>query len=156
VWTVHSIALLRDENGAPVSYVSQMQDNADAHRIREDLLARVNHDPLTGLINREQLQAHVTHLLTFPLPSPVALAVLFCDIDDFKMINDTYGHAVGDTVLCEAAHRMASALRLPDVAALTRAIAGGDVAGARRLLAQPSPAPWSACLHWLHPRLTRC
>ncbi len=122
VWTVHSIALLRDENGAPVSYISQMQDNADAHRIREDLLARVNHDPLTGLINREQLQAHVTHLLTFPLPSPGALAVLFCDIDDFKKINDTYGHAVGDTVLCEAAHRMASALRLTDVAARV----GGD------------------------------
>ena len=122
LWTVHSIALLRDEHDNPVSYVSQMHDNADAHRVREDLLARVNHDPLTGLINREQLQAHIARLLTFPVPAPGALAVLFCDIDDFKSINDTYGHAAGDEVLRVAAHRIASSIRLADVAARV----GGD------------------------------
>jgi diguanylate cyclase (GGDEF)-like protein/PAS domain S-box-containing protein len=122
VWVVHSTALLREPDGTPASYVAHIQDNTDAHKIREDLLDRANHDPLTGLINRDQLQAHIDHLLTLPPQSAGHPAVLFCDIDAFKKVNDTYGHLAGDEVLRVVAHRIAAALRLTDIAARV----GGD------------------------------
>jgi diguanylate cyclase (GGDEF)-like protein/PAS domain S-box-containing protein len=122
LWVVHSIALLRDDDGTPLYLVTHIQDNTDAHRVREELLHRANHDPLTGLINRDQLRAHITHLLTFPSPSGGTLGVLFCDLDRFKDINDRHGHSVGDEVLRVSAHRIASTLRLADVAARL----GGD------------------------------
>ena len=122
IWVVHSTALLREPDGTPASYVAHIQNNTDAHKIREDLLDRANHDPLTGLINRDQLQAHVDHLLTLPPQSTGQPAVLFCDIDGFKKVNDTYGHLAGDEVLRVVAHRIAAALRLTDIAARV----GGD------------------------------
>jgi len=122
VWVVHSTALLREPDGTPASYVAHIQDNTDAHKIREDLLDRANHDPLTGLVNRDQLQAHIDHLLTLPPQSAGQPAVLFCDIDAFKKVNDTYGHLAGDEVLRVVAHRIAAALRLTDIAARV----GGD------------------------------
>jgi len=122
VWVVHSIGLLRDEQDQPLFYVMHVQDNTDAHRVREELASRANHDPLTGLINRNQLQAHLVHLLTVTPHPGVLPAVLFCDLDFFKPVNDQYGHAAGDAVLVTTAHRIASTLRSGD----TVARLGGD------------------------------
>jgi len=69
------------------------------------------HDPLTGLLNRQALKVRVQELEHQP-PVPVGLVVL--DLDRFKGINDTFGHAVGDDVLREVAERMRSALGAHD------------------------------------------
>lgn len=122
LWALHSTALLRDDLDRPLYFVAQIQDNTDAHLITEELTHRANHDPLTGLINRDGVLDHLTHLLTHLGAAGGGPAVLFCDLDYFKSVNDEYGHAAGDEVLRMAAHRIASTLRLSDVAARL----GGD------------------------------
>ena len=122
VWVEHSTGLLRDEQQLPLFYVSHVQDNTDSHRVKALLAHRANHDDLTGLINRGQLQERITDVLDLRSPSGGVPGLLFCDIDHFKDINDTYGHASGDDVLRIGAERMASAVRAGDIVARL----GGD------------------------------
>jgi diguanylate cyclase (GGDEF)-like protein/PAS domain S-box-containing protein len=86
-----------------------------------DLAFRATHDPLTRLANRESFH-HQLRAQPLPAAEPVARAVLYVDLDDFKTINDTYGHDVGDRVLEEVARRIESCLRSGDLAARL----GGD------------------------------
>jgi diguanylate cyclase (GGDEF)-like protein len=88
-------------------------------RAREtDLHHQTRRDPLTGLANRVLLQERLEELLTAHTP----LTVVFCDLDYFKPINDTYGHAVGDEVLRVMGARLARRLAAADVVARI----GGD------------------------------
>ena len=122
LWVVHSTGLLRDENDNPLFHVSHIQDNTVAHERNAELAYRASHDPLTGLMNREQLQQRITDALLFRPRRPGQTAVLYCDVDHFKAINDGHGHAAGDEVLRVVARRMASVLRAGD----TIARIGGD------------------------------
>lgn len=70
-------------------------------------------DPLTGLYNRRALTPHIVACLKAPSGEKQACLIL-CDIDDFKQINDTYGHQTGDDVLIEVAKRLRSELRKSD------------------------------------------
>ncbi|BFG80404.1 hypothetical protein PTKU46_84380 [Paraburkholderia terrae] len=72
-------------------------------------------DPLTGLPNRAQLQREALRLLTNANRNGATLAVLFVDLDRFKRVNDTQGHAVGDQVLSEIARRLQNQIRTGDV-----------------------------------------
>ena len=88
-------------------------------RAREtDLRDQTRRDSLTGLANRVLLQERLEELLAAQIP----LSVVFCDLDDFKRINDTYGHAVGDEVLRVAGARLARRLAAADIVARI----GGD------------------------------
>ena len=73
-----------------------------------DLSDRATRDPLTGLPNRSSFRRHLEDVLVPTSRTKHALAVLFIDIDDFKVINDSLGHAVGDAVLVEVAERLAA------------------------------------------------
>ena len=87
--------------------------------VREtDLHRETRRDPLTGLANRVLLQERLEELLAAGSP----VAVVFCDLDRFKQVNDTYGHAVGDEVLRETGWRLAQRLADADVVARI----GGD------------------------------
>lgn len=79
-------------------------------------------DPLTGLANRRFLNENERHLIAGAKRSGKQMAVLAIDLDDFKAVNDLYGHAAGDTVLVTAAERMKQLLRESDVIARL----GGD------------------------------
>ncbi|MCW5694119.1 MAG: GGDEF domain-containing protein [Pseudolabrys sp.] len=83
---------------------------------------RARHDPLTGLTNRRGLINAVEEKLTAARPGDEAVALLFLDLDGFKKVNDTYGHAAGDQLLRMAAERLLRVLRTNDVAARI----GGD------------------------------
>lgn len=83
---------------------------------------RARHDALTGLSNRVGLAAAVDASLQGASPHGGELAVLFLDLDNFKAINDTYGHAAGDRLLKLVAERLRQSLRATDVAARI----GGD------------------------------
>ena len=122
VWVEHSVALIRDEHDTPLFYVSQFQDITAARAAQAELLHRAHHDPLTGLINRGQLQDRVTEILNHQQRRGGVAGLLFCDIDNFKTINDTYGHAVGDDVLKTTARRASAVVRSDDVIARI----GGD------------------------------
>lgn len=80
------------------------------------------HDPLTSLANRRLLMEHLSRELERAEANDIRIAVLHIDLDKFKQINDTMGHAAGDVVLKEAARRMQEALRTSDLLARV----GGD------------------------------
>jgi len=122
LWVQHSLALVRDEHGMPLFYVSQYQDISDARASKANLQYRADHDSLTGLINREELQQRIGRILAQKQRRRGVFALLFCDLDHFKGINDTYGHAAGDHVLKSVADRIASVLRDTDEVARL----GGD------------------------------
>ena len=92
-------------------------------RIEQRLQHEVLHDSLTGLPNRAYLREHLTRALDRRRRRPEhQFAVLFMDLDRFKIINDSAGHLVGDALLKEVALRFASCVRVPDVVARL----GGD------------------------------
>ena len=71
-------------------------------------------DSLTGLLDRSELLTRLGKLLAGDRLGDHRFAVLFIDLDDFKQVNDLYGHVVGDRVLCEVAHRLAQCIRAGD------------------------------------------
>ena len=85
------------------------------------LLARVRHqsrhDPLTGLPNRLHFSDRLEAALADPPVAPAALALLFCDLDRFKTVNDTLGHVGGDELLRQVAARLRASVRSDDVVA---------------------------------------
>ncbi|SFT60570.1 PAS domain S-box-containing protein/diguanylate cyclase (GGDEF) domain-containing protein [Actinopolyspora lacussalsi subsp. righensis] len=84
------------------------QDVTSQQQRIEQLHHRANHDELTGLPNRQGLHALLaTHLAEGP---PTGFAVLFCDIDNFKRVNDSWGHVIGDELLITVARMLADAL----------------------------------------------
>ncbi|HEY4316627.1 MAG TPA: GGDEF domain-containing protein [Herbaspirillum sp.] len=73
-----------------------------------------HHDPLTGLFNRSMLEQRIELQLAQAERNGSRLALLFCDLDGFKSINDQYGHKAGDAVLCEVATRLSTGRRRSD------------------------------------------
>ncbi|MDP9389547.1 MAG: EAL domain-containing protein, partial [Actinomycetota bacterium] len=117
----------------------------------EELVRRALHDPLTGLANRALFREHVEHALARLRRSPARPhAVLFIDLDGFKTVNDSLGHAAGDEVLLEVAGRLRRSMRPGDTAArlggdefavlLENTTEADTVALAQRIL-QVLPAP---------------
>lgn len=82
-----------------------------------ELSYRAHHDALTGLPNRHAFEERATHGLAYAKRYGRPTAILFLDLDGFKAVNDTLGHAAGDTVLFEVAQRLRTALRESDIIA---------------------------------------
>ncbi|HET9346517.1 MAG TPA: EAL domain-containing protein [Candidatus Limnocylindrales bacterium] len=97
------------------------QSLAELSRLKEQLRYQAYHDPLTGLANRAMFAEQVERQLA-DLSGGRVLAVLFLDLDDFKVVNDTLGHAAGDRLLAAVAERIKSCIRSDDLAARL----GGD------------------------------
>jgi diguanylate cyclase (GGDEF)-like protein len=99
------------------------QSLAELSRLKEQLRHQAYHDSLTGLPNRalftEQVETRLAHAAG---GSPLTPVVLFLDLDDFKVVNDTLGHAAGDRLLVAVAERVAGCVRIGDLAARL----GGD------------------------------
>ena len=78
------------------------------------LTQQAHHDVLTGLPNRMGVESHINKALALSRKNSSITAVVMLDLDDFKPINDNYGHAAGDAVLIQLAHRITNALRADD------------------------------------------
>jgi len=118
LWGRLAVSLVRDADGEPRYFVSQIQDISEFRAAQDELEQRALYDTLTGVANRNLLMDRLTAALLGSSERPQApVAVGFCDLDDFKQINDTYGHAVGDLVLSEVAQRLHDTVRGNDTVA---------------------------------------
>ncbi len=98
----------------------QVTRKRQSDRLRESLQDRLRlamTDPLTGLHNRRYAMAHLARIAERAEDASRSFAVMVLDLDRFKSVNDTYGHAAGDTVLVEVAARLAARLRSVDLLA---------------------------------------
>ena len=102
IWVVLDVVLVRTREGAADHFVIQMRDITESRLQAEMLAHRASHDPLTGLANRAYMQ-DVLQQACEPPDAPGRIAVLAIDLDEFKQINDRYGHAAGDDVLVHVA-----------------------------------------------------
>ena len=98
------------------------RDVTERFDARQREVDRARRDPLTGLPNRTQLMEYIDRLAATPDPRKGDRAILYCDVDGFKPVNDTWGHAVGDDVLRTVARRIAESVRAGDLVARI----GGD------------------------------
>jgi diguanylate cyclase (GGDEF)-like protein/PAS domain S-box-containing protein len=135
VWVQITTSVVRLASGELLYGLTQVEDISARRAAEEELRHRAAHDPLTGLANRATLTEALTHALQGTRGrsgrSRAAVseaadrypgAVLFCDLDDFKPVNDTHGHDVGDAVLRVVAARLREQVRPQDLVARL----GGD------------------------------
>ncbi|HEX4980774.1 MAG TPA: EAL domain-containing protein [Ilumatobacteraceae bacterium] len=113
VWARTRVSLTEDDG--TMLAITHIEDVTEQKRTAEQLTFAANHDELTGLPNRSSLMSLLSERLEGAPPSSVA--VLFVDLDHFKVVNDTLGHGVGDELLSTMAGRLRSVVRDHDVLA---------------------------------------
>jgi diguanylate cyclase (GGDEF)-like protein/PAS domain S-box-containing protein len=117
-----SISQVSNGRGETVNYVGVFADISSIKETELRLLHLAHHDPLTDLPNRLLCAARLGHAIDQAARHPRQLAILFLDLDRFKNINDTLGHALGDELLVQTARRLQECVRQED----TVARLGGD------------------------------
>lgn len=116
------INVVRDIRGDISFYVAVFSDFSYIKRRQDELAYLANHDPLTGLPNRNLFHDRLDHALRSVIRHGENSAVIYLDLNRFKQVNDTLGHPAGDQLLCSVAERLAGCLRESD----TVARIGGD------------------------------
>jgi diguanylate cyclase (GGDEF)-like protein/PAS domain S-box-containing protein len=121
-WNELSIAPVVDASGRATHFVGIINDITEQKRYEAQLERQNNQDDLTGLASRNLLRDRTGQAIAHALHHKHFVALLFIDLDDFKRINDSLGHGVGDTILCVIAERIKGCIRERD----TLARLGGD------------------------------
>jgi diguanylate cyclase (GGDEF)-like protein/PAS domain S-box-containing protein len=129
--------LLRDPTVEGI--VLTMRDVSERKGLEEELKHQAFHDALSGLANRALFRDRLDHASARAARSRTSLAVLFLDLDDFKLVNDSLGHAAGDEMLVAVGARLVRSLRAGDTAARL----GGDEFA---VLLEETSGPEEACL----------
>ncbi len=113
----HALYLPHQDNGVTLGMYALVTDVSAMKRSEAELKRLARNDPLTGLPNRRQFDERLGEAMARARRSGAPLALLFLDIDRFKSINDSFGHAAGDAVLKEFAHRLKDNVRTTDAVA---------------------------------------
>ena len=108
VWVMLSVSLVRDEDGSPLYFVSEIEDISERKHAQEELQRLADHDSLTGLGNRRKLTSELARARAAPRTSEQHLLIIF-DLNGFKQYNDTYGHPAGDALLARLAAKLGTA-----------------------------------------------
>lgn len=116
-WGLWSFSQLRDASETVDSYVVQILDVTARREAEAQLAYQAHHDPLTGLPNRTQLAERLDEALARGASARRGVAVIFVDLDNFKVINDSLGHDAGDRLLRNVAERLRRVLRPEDLLA---------------------------------------
>ena len=109
-----SICVARDESGEALYFVSSVRDVTEERALAAQLSFQALHDPLTGLANRALFDDRLVQARSRTVREGKLGAVLLLDLDDFKGVNDSYGHLVGDQLLIEVANRFKHVTRTSD------------------------------------------
>ena len=108
-WLEATHSLVRDDASTPLFAIAMLKDVTERKRIDDRLRYEATHDSLSGLPNRSFFFERVRATLFSEKPARGQHAVLFVDLDEFKFVNDSLGHAIGDRVLVAAAERLRQA-----------------------------------------------
>ncbi|MBP5986471.1 MAG: EAL domain-containing protein [Azonexus sp.] len=122
IWISENAHAVCAPDGSLLYYEGTVEDITERHRYQSVLQHQATHDPLTGLPNRNLLQDRLEQAVQLARRQASKVALAFVDLDNFKVINDSLGHAAGDQLLIEIAARLRIALRGVD----TVARYGGD------------------------------
>lgn len=109
-----SVSTVRDRSGELTHCVAMFSDITERKASQARMAFLAHHDPLTQLPNRLLLRDRVEQAISRAARSGTALAILFVDLDDFKKVNDSFGHQTGDALLREIAGRLAHCVRDTD------------------------------------------
>jgi len=121
-WNDLYISPILNDAGQVTHYVGIQHDISEHKAYEAQLAYHASHDALTGLGNRAMLEDRLAHDLALAARQGTRLGVMFIDLDEFKPINDSLGHAIGDRLLQQLAQRLTQVLRRGD----TLARFGGD------------------------------
>ena len=120
-----SAAPIRNEAGDVLGVVLVFHDVTEQRRLSGEMSYRASHDKLTGLVNRAEFENRLNSLLKNVIEENSQHALMFIDLDQFKLVNDTSGHSVGDRLLRQVSQVLLDAVRGSD----TVARLGGDEFG---------------------------
>ncbi len=112
VWAHITCSLVRADDGEPLFAVAVMEDVTERHALQERLRYQATHDPLTGLPNRALFLERLSTVFATERAEagPQRVGMCYLDLDGFKVINDSLGHAVGDRLLVSVARRLDEAI----------------------------------------------
>lgn len=122
IWVAETAWVVRDAGGRPIWIEGTVADATERKRAQALIEHMARHDALTGLPNRRLFQETLSREIAAARRNDGRVAVLCCDLDRFKAVNDTFGHPAGDALLCIVARRLREVLRERDVVARL----GGD------------------------------
>jgi len=121
-WLYFTAAPLQNKEGKTIGAVETLQDITNQKQHEAKLEFQANHDTLSGLANRNLLTDRLSQAIAHATRDKRRLALLFIDLDNFKAVNDTLGHTIGDQLIQETAKKIKSVIRTGD----TVARFGGD------------------------------
>ncbi|WP_126453853.1 PAS domain S-box protein [Sulfuriflexus mobilis] len=122
---VHTISPIFDTNGVVIGSVLVIRDISELKLLENQLVYQASHDPLTGLVNRHEFELRVERSIALASAENMRHVLMYLDLDQFKVVNDTCGHIAGDELLKQISTQLHRHLRDTD----TLARLGGDEFG---------------------------
>jgi diguanylate cyclase (GGDEF)-like protein/PAS domain S-box-containing protein len=122
IWVLLAVAIVREEDGSPRHFISQVQDISARKRLEAHTYELANRDPITSLYNRRRFEEELKRQIARCREEGESAALVLLDLDRFKTVNDSDGHVAGDRLIRMVGRTLDERIAEPDVAARI----GGD------------------------------